>query len=187
VGWVEGVDRAVPGRPVAGGGDGEVEWLPPGVDQDEEVVVEQGRAVGGPVGFVGSMHLIDALSLHAWIRSPIAGTHNYAQAATMGDTRIFSANTVNSIRLYRKAQLALFVSLTALYDLPLGYDEMFVYNLARRLAGLSGRSLLPDDQALARNSLRAVKVSNVKIVTLEADPMLVQNNQRRWFNIIVGE
>jgi hypothetical protein len=30
--------------------------------------------------------------------SPTAGTHNYAQAATVGDTRILSANTVNNMR-----------------------------------------------------------------------------------------
>ena len=30
--------------------------------------------------------------------SPTAGTHNYAQALTMGDTRVISANTVNNIR-----------------------------------------------------------------------------------------
>ena len=30
--------------------------------------------------------------------SPIAGTHNYAQAATVGDTRILSASTVNNMR-----------------------------------------------------------------------------------------
>ncbi len=125
--------------------------------------------------------LANTLFTGAWYNPTYAGGFGSLSLWPVPD------NTVNSIRLYRKAQLALFVSLTALYDLPLGYDEMFVYNLARRLAGISGRSLLPDDMALARNSLRAVKVSNVKIVTLEADPMLVQNNQRRWFNILTGE
>jgi len=96
-------------------------------------------------------------------------------------------NTVNSIRLYRKAQLPLFVNLTAAYDLPLGYDEMFVYNLATRLAGMNGRSLLPEDKQIAVNSLRRVKVSNVKIVTLPADPVVIQNDRRRWYSVLLGE
>ena len=39
-GQVAGVARGPPGRPGAGGRDGEVDRLPPGVDQDEELVVE---------------------------------------------------------------------------------------------------------------------------------------------------
>lgn len=114
--------------------------------------------------------------------------YNPTYAGGLGSLSLWPVpdNTVNSIRLYRKAQLPLFASLSASYDLPLGYDEMFVYNLARRLAGISGRSLLPDDIAIARNSLRAVKVSNVKIVNLQADPMLVQHDQRRYYNILDG-
>ena len=51
-GGIVAVDLGLPcGRP--GGGQREVERLPPGVDQDQEVVVEQRRAVGGPVGVVG--------------------------------------------------------------------------------------------------------------------------------------
>jgi hypothetical protein len=96
-------------------------------------------------------------------------------------------NTVNSIRLYRKAQLPLFTSLTAAYDLPEGYDEMFVYNLARRLAGIEGRTMLPEDKQIAVNSLRLVKVSNTKLVSLEADPIVIQSDRRRWYNILTGE
>src|SRR5208283_4659223 len=56
-GGVVGVDRGLPGRPGAGGGDGEAEGLPPGVDQDEEVVIEQRRAVFGPVGVIGAVQV----------------------------------------------------------------------------------------------------------------------------------
>ena len=41
----------------AGGRDGEAGRLPPGIDQDEEVVVEHRRAVGRPVGLVGSVEV----------------------------------------------------------------------------------------------------------------------------------
>ena len=54
---VVGVDLGPPGRLRPGGREDEVERLPPGVDQDEEVVVEQRRAVGGPVGVVGSVQV----------------------------------------------------------------------------------------------------------------------------------
>lgn len=118
-----------------------------------------------------------------------AAWYNPTYAGGLGQLSLWPVpdNAVNSIRLYRKANLPLFSSLTAVYDLPLGYDEMFVYNLARRLAGLSGRTLLPDDLAIARTSLRMVKVSNVKIVTLEADPMFLQYPRQGIYNITTGE
>jgi DNA-binding NarL/FixJ family response regulator len=56
-GGVVGVDDAVPGHIGGAGGDGEVDRLPPRVDQDQEVVVDQRRAVGGPVGVVGSVQV----------------------------------------------------------------------------------------------------------------------------------
>ena len=43
--------------PGSGRRDDELERLPPGVDQDEEVVVEQRGAVRGPVGVVGAVEV----------------------------------------------------------------------------------------------------------------------------------
>jgi MFS family permease len=40
-----------------GGGDDEVEGLPPGVHQDQEVVIEEERAIRGPVRIVGSVEV----------------------------------------------------------------------------------------------------------------------------------
>lgn len=96
-------------------------------------------------------------------------------------------NSLYSIVLYVNSTFPLFVNLTTAYDLPLGYDEAFIYNLAVRLAGLNGRSLLPEDVAIARASMRRVKDSNFPMTTLAADPMLVQSNRRSWYNINSGQ
>src|SRR5271165_1669501 len=53
-GGIERVDFAVPGLARSGRWDGELQRFPPAVDQDEEVVVEERAAVGGPVGVVGA-------------------------------------------------------------------------------------------------------------------------------------
>jgi len=56
-GGVVAVDFGMSFRAGAGGGQGEGEGLPPGVDQDEEVVVEHEGAVFGLVGVVASVEV----------------------------------------------------------------------------------------------------------------------------------
>jgi MFS family permease len=54
---IVGVYCDLPGGLRPGGWDDEVEWLPPGVDQDQEVVVEQERAISRPVRVIGSVEV----------------------------------------------------------------------------------------------------------------------------------
>jgi hypothetical protein len=118
-----------------------------------------------------------------------AAWYNPTFAGGLGQLSLWPVpdNTVNSIRLYRQAQLPLFVSLTASYDLPLGYDEMFVYNLATRLAGISGRTMLPEDKSIAVASLRRVKAANVKMKHLYPDPLVWQSVRSTWYNLLTGQ
>jgi hypothetical protein len=89
---------------------------------------------------------------------------------------------INSLVLYRLDQLAPFASLTASYDLPPGYEEMFEYNLARRLAGPFQRKMTQENSDIARESLAFVKRANRKIVDLAIDPALTKD-RRGWYNI----
>lgn len=95
-------------------------------------------------------------------------------------------NSNYSIVLYLRTALPLFANQNAAYDLPDGYEECFVYNLARRLAGMNGRSLLPEDIRIAVAALRRVKVSNVKLRDLLPDPMFAPSDRRHIYNIQSG-
>jgi hypothetical protein len=93
--------------------------------------------------------------------------------------------TINSLVLYRLDHLAPFASLTASYDLPPGYDEMFEYNLARRLAGPYQRKMTQENTDIAKESLAIVKRANRRIVDLAIDPALTKDRQG-WYNIDTG-
>ena len=62
-----------------------------------------------------------------------------------------------------------FASLTTTVSFPPGYEEMFKYNLARRLAPDYNRQLPPDVRELAEETLAAVKNVNVEIPTMKTD------------------
>lgn len=89
---------------------------------------------------------------------------------------------INDFILYRQQPLSAFVSLAAVYDLPDGYEEALVYNLARRLATPYGRTLGDDAQAIAQRSLGLVQRSNVQMSDLGVEPMYA-GSARRGYNI----
>lgn len=84
-------------------------------------------------------------------------------------------NAVNSFVLYRKQPLGQFVTLSASYDLPLGYDDAISDNLAMRLATPYGRPLTPELRDAATTSLNLVKRANVTMSDLKVDPMFGGN------------
>jgi hypothetical protein len=95
----------------------------------------------------------------------------------------------NSLALYRLTQLTSFLSLTAQYDVPEGYEEAIDYNLAIRLAAPYGRPVTPDISALAVTSLAAVKRANTKPGDVPIDPMfagspnggyIIQSGGNQW-------
>lgn len=91
----------------------------------------------------------------------------------------------NSLVIYRDEQLGQFQSLTAVYWMPNGYDEMFEYNLAVRLAGPYRMPLPPYVQQMAVESLGLVKRANYKITDVPVDPALAIR-RRYGYNINTG-
>lgn len=94
-------------------------------------------------------------------------------------------NTVNSLALYWMAQLGLFTSLTASYDLPEGSEEAVEYNLAYRLSKVYTVPLatIADVKDVAVSSLAAYRRSNVQMSDLENDFCV---NRRGGYNINTG-
>ena len=92
-----------------------------------------------------------------------------------------------SLVLYVDQPMPLFVSLTASYDLPGGYDEAFVTNLGARLAMVAGREVPAELASLAKADLRRIKTANFKMSHLAADPMFVQSTRRAIYNINTGQ
>lgn len=92
---------------------------------------------------------------------------------------------LHSLVLYRLDQLGPFVTMTASYPLPPGYDEMLEYQLAKRLQGPYRRQMLPSDIELATESLASVKRQNYKDNDLATDPALTGGGG--GFNIQTGQ
>lgn len=96
-------------------------------------------------------------------------------------------NSLYSLVLYVNSTFPLFVNQSTAYDLPLGYDEAFIYNLAARLTVPYGRDLPPQAGAIARAGMRRIKDTNFLMTTLQADPLLVQSDRRSFYNINSGQ
>lgn len=87
----------------------------------------------------------------------------------------------NSLVLYLQQALSTFATLTTQYEFPPGYEEAFVYNLARRMAKPWGAVLDADTKNLADQSLTTIKRSNLKLSDLAND--LVFSNPRAGYDI----
>lgn len=94
--------------------------------------------------------------------------------------------SLNSLVLYRQQPLAAFVSLSAAYDLPEGYDLALTYNLARLLADPFGKTLSANALDLATSALARVRASNVDLADLACDPMFLGGSPRTGYNIQTG-
>lgn len=113
----------------------------------------------------------------------------YRPTFTAGNGTLFlfpvpDGSQPTSLVLYQSLALTTFTSLTASYDLPTGYDEALTYNLARRLAGIFGRTMNPDDLLTAAESLAVVKRSTVMMTDLSNDFSL--QNLRTGYDINTG-
>ncbi len=120
--------------------------------------------------------------------------YNPTFAGGLGSLFLFPVpnNTLNSIVLYRPAQLGLFTSLTASYDLPEGAEEPIEYNLARRLLSVYSVPLetKADILSLAASSLAIYKRSNVNLADQAIDPIFLPGGRGRrqgGYSILTGE
>ncbi len=97
--------------------------------------------------------------------------------------------SANSLVLYRSQQLTEFATLTTSYTLPNGYEELFIYNVAERLALTVGMTValpvLAEVKDRARLAMGLVKRANYKLTDMPQDPA-VTHDQRGGYNILSG-
>jgi hypothetical protein len=111
--------------------------------------------------------------------------YNPTVASGFGEINLWPVpdNAINSLVLYVQQALTDFSSLTQTYQIPDGYEEAIVYNLAKRLAKPYGSTL--DFTLEAATSLSLLKRANVQLADLPNDA--VMHAQRNGlYNINVG-
>lgn len=86
--------------------------------------------------------------------------------------------------LYTWQAISRFALTSTSFDMPPGYEEAIVYNLALRLAPSYGVSLSPEAVEITTNSLANIKRVNTKPIFLGSDPALLR---RGPFNVIAGD
>jgi hypothetical protein len=91
----------------------------------------------------------------------------------------------NAIVLYSLQAIRPFANLTTSYQLPNGYDEAIVYNLAKRRAPDYGKTPSPIVLEMASMTLAAIKRANTKLVDLATDPALT-HDPGGYYDIISG-
>ncbi len=93
-------------------------------------------------------------------------------------------DATNSLVLYVAEALTQFATLTTVYQIPYGYEDALIYNLARRLAKPFGATVDQDLIDMAVSTLRLIKRSNVKVSDLPNDAVL--KYARSGYNIDTG-
>lgn len=124
------------------------------------------------------------------ITSPYPMYLYYVRSNPLGVIHLYPVPTVSfiSLKLYLPTPLAEFAALTTQYNLPPGFEEMLVYNLALRFCS---KYRLPVDQQLerwARESRGMVKRSNLTVEQLmSTDPELNEGRRGAFFDWYTGE
>ena len=77
-------------------------------------------------------------------------------------------------------------TLTTEVSFPPGYEEMILYNGARRLAPAYGMTLTPDTLQMADDSIRAIQSANAEAPAQGFDPLMTGRGGRAW-NWLVDE
>lgn len=90
----------------------------------------------------------------------------------------------DTLALYTWQQLGRFALTSTVFNMPPGYEEAIVYNLALRLAPLFGVTLSPEAALIASDSYAAIKRVNTKPINIGSDPALLR---RGPFNVIAGD
>lgn len=93
-------------------------------------------------------------------------------------------DSINSLVLYINQALTQFVTLTTIYQIPDGYEDALVYNLARRIAKPWGATVDADTIQMAKTTLGVIQRSNLHLSDLPND--CVFENPRGFYNINTG-
>lgn len=94
-------------------------------------------------------------------------------------------DSVNSLVIYVAEALTQFVNLFTVYQIPDGYEDALVYNLARRLYKPWGATIDADTIQMAKNTLGVIQRSNLRLTDLGND--LIFENPRGFYNINTGQ
>lgn len=110
----------------------------------------------------------------------------YSPTSPLGTIQLWPVplDATNSLVLYVLQTLTRFVDLTSLYEVPEGYEDALVYNLARRIAKPWGGVLDAEDIAMATSSLSLIKRSNLRLTDLPNE--MAWHNPRGFYDINTG-
>jgi hypothetical protein len=93
----------------------------------------------------------------------------------------------NYLVLYFQQPLVEFANLTSTYQIPPGYEEALVYNLAVRLAGPHSMRVPDDIRQLAVQSRATIKRQNMPVAELGNDMASIGDTGRKYgYNIVTG-
>lgn len=95
-------------------------------------------------------------------------------------------NSTNDLELFLQKYLVQFANTSTSYDMPDGWDDALVYQLAMRLAGPYGKQMAASDTQIAIEALRVVKRSNEKITDVMNDATFATANRSTLYNIRTG-
>jgi hypothetical protein len=128
-----------------------------------------------------------------WQATQIKGLTNslftdlyYTATSPLGTINLWPIplDATNSLVLYIAQALTQFVNLTAQYQIPDGYEDALVYNLAKRIAKPWGAAADPELAQQAYASLCLIKRSNLRLSDLPND--LVFQRPRQGYDITTG-
>jgi hypothetical protein len=88
--------------------------------------------------------------------------------------------------LYSQMQLGRFASVNVTFDMPPGYEEAIIYNLAQRLCPEFGVAMSPEAKDIATESLASLKRTNTKLEYLRSDAAVLKGGGGP-FNLISGD
>lgn len=90
----------------------------------------------------------------------------------------------DTLVLYTPAPLGRFASTSTTFDMPAGYEEAIIYQLAKRLCPQFGVQLSAEAADIANESFSALKRTNTQTSYLRSDEAIVGSG---GFNIISGD
>lgn len=146
--------------------------VPTWIDAASVILVGSNPAVEQPIEILTQQRWA-LLQLKDLSYDPAYGIYYERTSASLGTVRVLAVpDQTQTIVLYLLAPLTATLTLDTGLDLPSGYEDALVYNVAKRAALEWSRPLDPLLAELADNSLRLIKSANVQPTELVTDRAL---------------
>lgn len=115
--------------------------------------------------------------------------YNATYAGGLGTITLWPVPDVdtNDLELQVQQPLAGFPNLVTDVDLPDGWEEAIIYNLASRLAGPYATAMKPEDKQTAINSLRTIQAANTRLFDMSNDFAAIGSSTPGLYNIETGQ